>query len=132
MGILPISAKKIVSFYLSREGSGTKIASSSKIATDWKNLTLYGSIVAAILIGVFMWIASDMNNYIKTARSGFWVWLVQLYDTHDPWGAIFMINIIQALTVFLAIMILFEIVIVIYVYPRKNAFSKRVLEKISN
>ena len=38
MGISPMSAKKVVSFNLSTEGSETKITSSSQIAADWKNL----------------------------------------------------------------------------------------------
>ena len=130
-GILPMSAKKVVSFNLSSEGSVTKIESSSQIAADWKNLTLYGSILAAVLIGVFMWIAIDMNIYIETGKPVVWAWLAQMYGSYDPWGAIFMISLIQALAIFLALTIVFEILIVIYVYPRKNAFSLQVIEKIT-
>ena len=130
-GILPMSAKKVVSFYLSSEGSGTKIASSSQISADWKNLTLYGSVLAAVLIGFFMWITIDMNSYIETARPVFWAWLAQMYGAYDSWGATFMIRLIQSLAIFLALTIVFEILVVIYVYPRKNAFSRQVLEKIT-
>ena len=130
-GILPMSAKKVVSFYLSSEGSGTKIASSSQISADWKNLTLYGSVLTAVLIGIFMWITIDMNIYIETARPVFWAWLAQMYSAYDSLGATFMIRLIQSLAIFLALTIVFEILVVIYVYPRKNAFSRQVLEKIT-
>ena len=132
MGIQPKSAKKIISFYLSNDNSGTKIESSSKIATDWKNLTLYGSVLAAVLIGIFMWIAIDMNKYIETDKTSFWAWLAQIYGTHDSWGALLMIRVTQALSIFLALTIVFEILIVIYVYQRKNAFSRQVLEKMND
>ena len=132
MGISPMSAKKIVSFNLSTEGSETKITSSSQITADWKNLTLYGSVITAFVVGIFVWITIDMNSYIETAKPGFWAWIAQIYSSEDTVGAIFMINLIQALAVFLALVILIEILIVIYVYPRKNAFSRQVLEKITN
>lgn len=131
-GILPLSAKKLVSFHLTSEGLGTKIQSSSQISSDWKNLTLYGNIVAALVAAIFVWIATDMNNFLESGRIGFWTWLAQMYGTHNPWGAFFMIKVIQALAIVLTVTILIEILIVIYVYPRKNAFSKQVLEKISN
>jgi len=124
-----MSAKKVVSFNLSTEGSETKIASSSQIASDWKNLTLYGSVITAFVIGIFVWITIDMNSYIETARPGFWAWLAQIYGSHDPWRAIFMISVIQALAIFLALVIVIEVLIVIYVYPRKNIFSRQVLKK---
>ena len=130
-GIFPMSAKKIVSFYLSSEGSGTKIESSSQISADWKNLTLYGSIIAAVLMGIFSWITIDMNSYFETAKPVFWAWLAQIYGSHDSWGAMFIIRLIQILAIFLAITIVYEIIVVIYVYPRKDIFSRQVLEKIA-
>ena len=132
MGISPMSAKKVVSFNLSTEGSETKIASSSQIAADWKNLTLYGSVITAFIIGIFVWITIDMKSYIETARPGFWAWLAQIYGPNDTWRANFMINVIQALAIFLVLVIVIEILIVIYVYSRKNVFSWQILEKMSN
>jgi hypothetical protein len=130
-GILPLSAKKVVSFFLTSDRKGTKISSSSQISDDWKNLALYGSIITVALIGIFSWITIDMNSYIETARPNFWAWLVQIYGPQGSWGAIFLIELIQSLAIFLVFTILFEILIVIYVYPRKNAFSRQVLEKIT-
>ena len=72
-----------------------------------------------------------MKSYIETARPGFWAWLAQIYGSNDTWGAIFMINVIQALEIFLVLVIVVEILIVIYVYPRKNVFSWQILEKIN-
>ena len=132
MGILPTSAKKVVSFHLSSEGSETKISGSSQISKDWKNLTLYGSIITAIVIGIFVWIAIDMTNYIEKATPSFWSWLAQIYLPHDPLMATLMVNLIQTLAIFLTLTIVFEILIVIYVYPRKNNFSCQLLEKIAN
>ena len=130
-GILPLSAKKVVSFFLTSDGKGTKISSSSQISDDWKNLTLYGSLIVAALIGIFTWISIDMNSYIETSSPSFWAWLAQIYGPQGSWGAIFLIGLIQALAIFLVFTIFFEILIVIYVYPRKNAFSRQVLEKIT-
>jgi len=129
-GILPMSAKKVVTFNLFNKGSGTKLETFSRISTDWKNLTLLGSIITAILMGIFIWILIDMNSYFETARPVFWAWLAQMYGSYDSGGAMFIIRLIQSLTIFLVFTIVFEIIIVIYVYPRKDAFSRQVLEKI--
>lgn len=130
-GILPLSAKKLVYFHLTSEGLGTKIASSSQISSDWKNLTLYGNMVAALVAAIFVWIATDMSIFLESGRIGFWTWLAQIYGAHNPWGAFFMIKVIQALAIVLTATILIEILIVVYVYPRKNAFSKQVLKELA-
>lgn len=130
MGISPVSAKKVVAFYLSSEGSGTKISSVSKISAGWKNLALYGSIVTGVLIGILLWIASDMMGYVESARPGFWAWVAQMYVPYDPWMAVFIGGVIQALAVVLVVTIVIEIVVVVYVYQRKNVFSHQILETV--
>jgi len=129
-GISPVSAKKVVEFYLSSEGSGTKISSDSKISAGWKNLALYGSIVAGVLIGILLWIAGDMMGYIESARPGFWAWVAQMYVPYDPWMAVFIVSVIQALTVVLVVTIVIEIIVVVYVYQRKNVFSHQIVETV--
>ena len=131
-GISPVSAKKVVSFYLSSEGSGTKISSSSEISAGWRNLALYGSVVAGVMGGVFLWIASDMSGYVESARLGFWAWLAQMYVPYDPWMAMFIVSVIHALAAVLVVTIVIESLVVIYVYQRKNVFSQRILETLCN
>ena len=127
-----MSAKKVVSFSLSSEGSQTKVEASSQISSDWKNWTLYGNVISALVIALFVWITSDINNYIQTSKPGFWTWIAQLWDSPNMLEAIFVNNLIQAVTIFLAAVVIIEILIVIYVYPRKNTFSQHIIEKIAN
>ncbi len=127
-GILPKSAKKTVKYYLSPEGTGTKITSCTKIASDWANLTLYGNILAAVLAGIFLWIAADMDNYMLTAKPSFWTWIARAYGYPDLRYVMFMINVTRAIAIFLALTVALEILIVIYVYPRKDAFAQETLQ----
>jgi hypothetical protein len=129
-GISPASAKKVVVFYLSSEGSGTKISSASKISAGWKNLAVYGSIVASVLIGILLWIASDMSGYIESARLGYWAWVAQMYVPYNSWMAVFIVSVIQALAVVLVVTIVIEGIVVIYVYQRKNVFSQQILKTV--
>lgn len=131
-GVFPLSAKKVVSFYFYSEGSGTKISCSSQISSDWKNLTLYGSIVAAVMAGMFLWIAFDINCYLANGAKGFWAWLGQWYEVYNVLGGLFMARLMQLLAILLVVMILFEVLIVVYVYPRRNSFGKRVLERMTS
>ena len=130
-GILPKSAKKTVKYYLSPEGTGTKITSSTKIASDWTNLTVCGNILAAVLAGVFLWIAADMENYMLTAKPSFWTWLARAHGNPDLQYIIFMVNLTRAIAIFLVLTIAVEILVVIYVYPRKNAFAQETLQALS-
>ena len=132
MGISPLSAKKVVSFSLFADGSKTKVQSSSWIASDWKNLTIYGNVLTAFVIGLFLWITHDMNNYIQTAKPGVWAWIAQIFESPNMDAAILVSNLIQILAVFLVLVVLIEILIVIYVYPRKNAFAQHILKKMAS
>lgn len=129
-GVLPKSAKKSVKYYLSAEGTGTRIASSTQIASDWANLTLFGNILAAVLAGIFLWISVDIEYYMQTAQSSFWTWLARAYGYPDLQRVMFMISLTRATAIFLAITIMVEILIVIYVYPRKNAFAQETLQAL--
>lgn len=131
-GISPVSAKKVVSFFLSSEVSGTKIASSSEISVGWRNLAIYGSIVAGVLVGILLWIAGDMSGYVESGRSGFWAWLAQIFVPYDPSMAVFIVSVIQALSVVLVATIVIEMLVVIYVYHKKNVFSQQTIETLYN
>jgi hypothetical protein len=129
-GILPKSAKKTVTYQLGSKNSGTEIAATTKIASSWTNLTLYGNILAAALAGIFLWIASDTESYNQAHGPVFWQWLAQIYSAASQEQGLFMINIIRAAAVFLILAIVAEILIVIYVYPRKDAFARETLRSI--
>ncbi len=132
MGVTPMSAKKVVSFSLSVDGSKTIVETCSQIASDWKNLTLYGNMITAFVIGVFFWITLDINSYVQTSKPVFWGWIAQIFQSPNMEAAVLVSNLIQALAAFLVLVIIIEILIVIYVYPRKNVFAQRILEKITN
>jgi hypothetical protein len=54
-GISPKTAKKIVTIKLEPVGDGTQVKCSSKLASDWKNITLIGCALALALMGVCAW-----------------------------------------------------------------------------
>ncbi len=129
-GVLPKSAKKTVKFNLSSEGAGTKITSSTEIASDWTNMTIFGNILAAVMAGILLWIASDMQNYLETAKAGYWSWLAPGYGYPNFSNTLFMINMTRALAAFLVVAVIVEIIIVTYVYPRKNVFAEITLKNL--
>jgi hypothetical protein len=128
---LPKSAKKIVKFQLFSEGDKTKISCSTEISSDWTNITLFGNILAAILAGVFLWIASDMQIYLKTAKADFWSWLAKAYGYPDVSNTMLMVNVTRILAIFLVAAIIAEILIVVYIYPRKNVFAEITLARLN-
>ncbi len=130
-GTSPKSAKKIVNFQLSSEGNITKITGSTEITPDWKNITLYGTILAAFLVGIFMWIAIDLQNYLQTAKPNNWSWILPTNSYIDPSSTTHLIQITIALAIFLIITIAAEILIAFYVYSRKKQFAQECLNAIN-
>jgi len=95
-----------------------------------ENLTLYGNIITVFVIALFLWITIDLNNYLKTANPGTWTWIAKITTSQNNLATILTINLMQALTIFLTLVIIFEILTVIYVYPRKNNFSQKITQKL--
>ena len=58
------TAKKNITSTLEAVDGGTRLRCSSKLASNWKNITLIGCAFAAVLIGLCMWIASDLSGFI--------------------------------------------------------------------
>jgi hypothetical protein len=130
-GISPKKAKKTIIYTLiSNSEFETQVSAASKISSDWANLTLYGSILAATLSAIFLWIASDVENYVLDFKAGFWSWLSKAYGYPDIQTSLFMIGVTRALAVFLIAAIALEIAIVIYVYPRRNGFADQTLAEL--
>lgn len=131
-GITPKTAKKKISYHLTATQSGTNITAMTSISSDWTNLTLYGNILAGIMAAVFLWIAADIENYIIGFKIGYWTWLAQIYSASNAAYAMLIANVIKALGIFLIVAIAAEILIVIYVYPRKNIYAQQTLQTVLN
>jgi hypothetical protein len=80
-GVAPKSAKKTVTATLTPTDSGTKIAYSSKLSSDWKNITIVGCVLAAVLVAVCLWTAKDLSTFMVTRQPSFWSWLIAVGST---------------------------------------------------
>ncbi len=133
-GITPMNAKKKINYQLAPIKTNTKditkITVITTITSDWKNLTLYGNILAAVIAAIFLWIASDINNYIVRLEPGYWTWLAQIYASPNTIHVMFMVNVFRVLGIFLIAAIAAEILIVIYVYPRKDMYAQHTLKTL--
>jgi hypothetical protein len=131
-GFTAKNAKKIISYNLSSVEDGTKIVSDTRISRDWNNLTLYGSIAAAVLALILLWIANDMQNYLQTSAYGKWTWLAKGFGYPNTQKATMMINLTWVLAAFLIVTIVLEIVVVLYVYRGKEGFAKEIAQSLSS
>jgi hypothetical protein len=75
-GIAPQTAKKTITVSFEPADGGTKVQVSSKLASDWKNITLIGCIFALILVGICVWMATDLTATLSTYQNTFWSWLI--------------------------------------------------------
>ncbi len=129
-GISPGSAKKKIQLNLESVNSKTKVASDSRLSSDWKNITLIGCILAALLVSLCLWMANDLNTFILTQKQNFWSWLVTVDGNIDFQTAQTFVYLTKILAIFLSVIILAEIVIAIYAHARKGRFSEKTLKEV--
>jgi len=130
-GISPKTAKKTLKISLEATNNQTKISCLSKLASDWKNVTLIGCVLAAILVGLCVWMAADLTTFMSTNVPSFWSWLVTEGGYVNVLAERAFINLAWELAVFLTIVIVLEAVIVVYVRSKIDLFAAKVLESLS-
>jgi hypothetical protein len=129
-GVSPKNAKKIVKVSLKPTGDGTRVSCSSKLAPDWKNITLLGCAFAFALVCICIWMATDLNAVLATHQSSFWSWLVMVGSNMDSAAAQTLINLTWVLAVFLSAIIFLEGAIVVYVHSKIDVFAEDILNQL--
>src|SRR3989304_6992756 len=129
-GISPKTAKKVIRYRFSSLDSGTRLTVSSKLASDWKNITLIGSAFSLIMAFLCLWIASDMDVLITTQKPGYWSWIA----TTDGYANLQVAQAVAALTrglaVFLAVVVALEIIIFVYANSKIDEAAKGYLDSL--
>jgi hypothetical protein len=130
-GISPATAKKTVTYRFAPVDSGTRITCSSSLASDWKNLTVIGTVLAVIVAALCWWIATDLDAVITTQQSSYWSWLVTVDGGYiDFQTAQMLAGVTRMLAVFLVIIIIVEAVVAVYAYFRINVFAEETLREL--
>jgi hypothetical protein len=129
-GISPRTAKKVTTYQLAPVDSGTRIACSSALTSDWRNLTIIGTALAVLVASMCWWITSDLDAFVTTQQPSYWSWLVTVDGYADFQTAQMLAGLTQVLAVFLAIIIAAEVVIAVYAYFRINAFAEDNLSEL--
>jgi hypothetical protein len=129
-GISPRTAKKTVTCRLASVDSGTRIACSSALASDWKNLTIIGTALSVLVASLCWWIATDLDAFMITQQPSYWSWLVTVDSYRDFQTAQMLAGLTRMLAVFLALIIIIEAVIAVYAHFRINAFAEETLNAL--
>jgi hypothetical protein len=129
-GMSPRTAKKVADYHLAPVESGTRITCSSSLASDWKNLTIIGSALAVLLASLCLWISMDLDTLMTTQQPSYWSWIVTVDGYIDFQTAQSFAGLTLMLAVFLAIILAAEVVIVVYVHFRINAFAEETLNAL--
>ena len=123
-GISPRTAKKTIDVNFEPVDSGTQVTFSSRLGSDWKNLTIVGCALAAVLVCLCLWITFDLEAFMVTQKPSFWSWLATVNGSVDFHVGQAIVNLTKSLAVFLSVIILLEIAIVIYVHARIDRFAE--------
>jgi hypothetical protein len=131
-GMSPTTAKKTVDVTFKAVDSGTQVTCSSRLSSDWKNLTVVGCALAAGLVGLCLWMALDLSMFMVTGKPTFWSWLATINGNVDFVVAQALVNLTKALAVFLSVIIALEIAVSVYAYAGIDRFAQRTFDMLSN
>ncbi len=129
-GMSPRTAKKTIAINFASVESGTQLTCSSRLSSDWKNLTLVGCALAAVLVGLCLWITFDLNAFMVTQKPSFWSWLATVNGSVDFQVGHAFVNLTKTLAVFLSVIILLEIVIAVYAQAGIDRFAEEPLNSL--
>ena len=129
-GISPKTAKKTIDISIQPTNLGTRVVYASKLASDWKNITLIGCIFAAILAGLCLWISTDLSALSVTHPSSTWSWLISNGGYVNSAAQIAFINLTREMAVFLVIIIVVEVAIVVYAKSKIHDYAAKDLAKL--
>ena len=130
-GTSPKAAKKIVNVNFEAVDDETRITCCSRLASDWKNITLIGCVFAFVLVVLCLWMATDLASFMVTRELSFWSWLVTVRGSANLVVGHVFVNLTWGLAVFLSAIILLEIAIVVYVYSKIDVFAQDALVQLS-
>lgn len=130
-GMLPTTAKKTVDVAFVPVNSGTQVTATSRLSSDWKNLTIIGCALAAVLAALCLWMALDLTTFMSTGKASFWSWLASVNGNVDISVAQTFVNLTKALTVFLSLIIVLEIAVAIYAYKGIDRFVQETFDVLS-
>jgi len=123
-GISPTTAKKTVDATFKNVDYGTQVTCSSRLSSDWKNLTIIGCVLAAVLVGLCLWMSLDLSMFMATGKPTFWSWLATVNGNLDFVVAQAFVNLTKALAVLLSAIIVLEIAVTLYAYARIDRFAQ--------
>ncbi len=99
------------------------------MASDWKNITLIGCGLAFVLVGLCVWMATDLTTLIATNVPGFWGWLVTVNGSVDLVATQAFVNLTWGLAGFLSLVIVLEAAIVVYTHSKIDSFNEKILSE---
>ncbi|MGD6807903.1 MAG: hypothetical protein ACQCN4_13215 [Candidatus Bathyarchaeia archaeon] len=130
-GVAPRTAKKTVNMTLEASEEKTLIKYSSKLTSDWKNITVIGCILAFILAAVCLWLATDLGAFLNTGNPSFWRWLVSARGQVAFQAGEAFVNLAWGLAVFLFIIIAAEAIVYFYCGSRVETFATEVVGELA-
>jgi len=129
-GMSPRTSKKVVNCRFSSGDSGTRIVVSSSLSSDWKNLTVIGSALSLIVASLCWWIAADLAGFAASQQPSYWSWIITNGGYTNLELAQAFVGLTRGLAIFLAVVVLLEVIIYVYVKSRIDEFAEEALRPL--
>jgi len=129
-GVMPKSAKKTVTCNLKPHGTGTQISCVSKLSRDWLSLTIIGTALSVVVVGLCLWISMDLTAFLENTQLSTWSWIASVGSHIDYEAGESFIHFTRLLAFFLSAIIGFEIVVTVYTHSKIDTFTKETLQNL--
>jgi hypothetical protein len=130
-GVSPRTAKKVIGFRFSPVDSKTRIVASSSLASGWKNLAIIGAALSAFLAFLCGWITIDLEAFVATHEPTYWSWITTADGYTEFQVAQTFAALTRALAVFLAVVLVLEIILVVFAQHKVDDFADETLDSLT-
>ncbi len=130
-GITPKTAKKTIQVTLKEQAEEKTVVSfSSKLTSDWVNITLVGCVLAAVLVAVCVWMALDLSSFLVDGNPSVWSWIVTAGGSVRFQAGDAFINLTWGLAIFLFIIIATEVAVYVFAKNKINLAAQEIAGRL--
>ncbi len=127
-GTSPKTALKTMSFELAQVNSGTHVNATSALSKAYVRFTAVGCVFAVTVMLLCAWIRADLVSISSGQRDTAWSWLVTSETHININGASTLANLAGYSAIFLAVVLVIEAVIVLYVHRNVDCVSEEIMQ----
>ncbi len=129
-GMTPKGIKKRVEYYFHPQGDHTRVVAKSSLSPDWVKLNVATYVVAVGIVGLLLFLSSDLAASVVLNRSSFLAIILQTAGTPGSAQTLMLANLFQWLAMGFSALILVSVIVDLLAYKKKYGLVEETLRML--